>query len=429
MSWPICYPDAALSREQSQSWTQTHSRQWRRPLTQPWFYLHLQNSPSNPLRLRKAQTTLLSQMRSAGETCSVSFTTPCLAIVGCSVLLKRCWPGVFRDVKHFISHCAECQKLRLLQPTFTPSPRSTFNTEPFRGVSMDTLGPFEPDGRGFTDIIAFVDAFTRWIELVPVSETSAVETAAALLQIVGRFGVPKFLRSDNAPDYTSKVISELLTLLGTERKLCLPYHPQANGLVERSHRETLRHLRALASSVTNFGKKWSTFLPLTQRIINASWHSAIGTSPARLLFAGRLNLDKGILPNSPTQPNGGEEEGTISLTPQEASDFVLELAKAQDALLRQSDDFQNDYFASRNGAPPSAPTSYELGDLQPIFKIRNGLERTVHGRRSTGRHLHRQGPCLGPDSEASPGTSQALQVGSRRRRCSHQCSLQQSLPR
>ena len=125
----------------------------------------------------------------------------------------------------------------------------------------------------------------------------------------------------------------------------------------------MRHLRALASSVTNFGKKWSTFLPLTQRIINASWHSAIGSSPARLLFAGRLNLDKGILPSSPTQSNGGEGEGTISLTPQEASDFVLELAKAQDALLRQSVDFQNDYFASRNGAPPSAPTSYELGDL------------------------------------------------------------------
>ena len=40
--------------------------------------------------------------------------------------------------------------------------------------------------------------------------------------------------------------------------------------------------------------EWSRYLPLVQRILNATVHSSIGTSPANLLFGNSINLDSGI---------------------------------------------------------------------------------------------------------------------------------------
>jgi hypothetical protein len=44
---------------------------------------------------------------------------------------------------------------------------------------------------------------------------------------------------------------------------------------------------------------WSDLLPLVQRSINASYHSAIGTSPAKILFGENLDLDRCLLTKTP----------------------------------------------------------------------------------------------------------------------------------
>jgi hypothetical protein len=44
---------------------------------------------------------------------------------------------------------------------------------------------------------------------------------------------------------------------------------------------------------------WSDLLPLVQRSINASYHSAIGTSPAKILFGNNLDLDRCLLTKTP----------------------------------------------------------------------------------------------------------------------------------
>jgi hypothetical protein len=53
----------------------------------------------------------------------------------------------------------------------------------------------------------------------------------------------------------------------------------------------MRHLRAL---IFHSHDRWSMFIPLAQRIINASVHSSTGVTPASLLFGNCVNLDRGI---------------------------------------------------------------------------------------------------------------------------------------
>jgi hypothetical protein len=55
----------------------------------------------------------------------------------------------------------------------------------------------------------------------------------------------------------------------------------------------MRHLRTIIFE-KNVLSDWSINLSMVQRIINASEHESIGTSPYKILFGNVINLDKGI---------------------------------------------------------------------------------------------------------------------------------------
>jgi len=42
------------------------------------------------------------------------------------------------------------------------------------------------------------------------------------------------------------------------------------------------------------------YVPLVQRIINSSYHSALGCSPSHLLYGGRIDLDRGLIFRKPS---------------------------------------------------------------------------------------------------------------------------------
>ncbi|KAF2888645.1 hypothetical protein ILUMI_17528 [Ignelater luminosus] len=58
------------------------------------------------------------------------------------------------------------------------------------------------------------------------------------------FGIPKTLLSDHGPDFTTKLIKDLMKLFTTRHILSSPSHPQSNGALERSHltlKDYLKH--------------------------------------------------------------------------------------------------------------------------------------------------------------------------------------------
>ena len=89
-------------------------------------------------------------------------------------------------------------------------------------------------------------------------------------------------------------MASLTKRLGIHHEWTAPYSKEENGIVERVNKETLRHLRNIIFD-KRVGKKWSKFLPLVQRVINSSKHSATGLTPAQIVFPNGIQLDKGIL--------------------------------------------------------------------------------------------------------------------------------------
>ncbi len=205
------------------------------------------------------------------------------------------WPTMTQDVQDFIRSCPVCQKVRLGQGSMAAALATTTVKEPFEVVAIDTVGPLPADAYGNMFIIAVIDCFSRFIELRPAKAATALDAATVLLDVFGRYGAPRALRSDQGAQFTSSVVGNFLKLLGVDRQLTVPYRPESNGLIERANKEIGRHLRSLVME-QRVMETWSMSLPLVQRILNATpkeddWHIA-GTHPfRRTSVAPGLELD------------------------------------------------------------------------------------------------------------------------------------------
>jgi transposase InsO family protein len=102
-----------------------------------------------------------------------------------------------------------------------------------------------------------VDRCTHWTEAIPLRLTAPDSCASALIEDwISRFGVPQRITSDRGPQFTSAVWSTLTNRLGIKSHLTSPYHPQANGAVERFHHRLKDFLRARLA-----GSDWPSHLP------------------------------------------------------------------------------------------------------------------------------------------------------------------------
>jgi transposase InsO family protein len=164
-------------------------------------------------------------------------------------------------------------------------------------IAIDTFGPLPISPHGFKYVFAIVCCFTTFVELVPSFDNTAISAANALLTVFGRYGLPYYLRSDNAPNFTSNILAALRSLLDISADFTIPYRPQSNGIVERRIGTVLNHLRALIYVDVDVTSNWSFLLPIVQRICNATYVSSIGCSPSELIFGSGLHLNRGLTTN------------------------------------------------------------------------------------------------------------------------------------
>jgi hypothetical protein len=216
-----------------------------------------------------------------------------------------CWEGQAREVAKFIKSCPSCQKTNVNRKV-PPRAQSALEPEyPGHILCCDLIGPIRDSDNNKRYISVMLDGFARHVELESLASKRSDVVADALLRYCARYGVPKYIRTDGGGEYTAAIISDLMVMLGSARSLVLPYLSRANGTVERVNKEVMRHLRHLVINRRDTGR-WDHYLPMAQRIVNATINSATGYAPSQIMFGASFDLNRAFLAGGPMPPPASE---------------------------------------------------------------------------------------------------------------------------
>jgi len=166
------------------------------------------------------------------------------------------WPELKNDVKKWVSECLLCQKAKVNRHTHRPPGFLPCPTQRFTIVHIDIVGPLPAEVGSPRYLLTMIDSFTRWIEVFPLVEITALNVCKGFLfSWVSRFGPPLTLISDKGKQFCSELMSNMNKVLGINMIRTTSYNPKANGLVERFH-------RTLKAALMTKAKSWLEELPI-----------------------------------------------------------------------------------------------------------------------------------------------------------------------
>lgn len=194
------------------------------------------------------------------------------------------WPGIRRDCRQWAKECHQCQRCKVTRHTTAPYTAFKSPSARFQHIHMDIIGPL-PLSASHRYCLTIVDRFTRWPEAYPLTDITADTCSSAFISgWVARFGCPERITTDRGRQFESRLFRRIAALIGATHLTTTAYHPAANGLVERLHRQLKAAITCHASS------QWTEALPIVLLGIRSAWKDDIQSSAAELVYGEPLRL-------------------------------------------------------------------------------------------------------------------------------------------
>ena len=209
------------------------------------------------------------------------------------ILQSYYWPGMDNDITRHIQTCHTCQvrkPSRTPPPLMSPLPQCT---APNQRIHADLFGPLTTVGKSKKMILCVTDAFTKYVELVALTDKEALTVTSAIFnRWICRFGLPLEIITDQGREFNNKMSEELYSLLKIHYQTTSARHPQCNSQAEVCNKTIAKYLNSFVDKST---LDWEQYLPPLMFSYNTSFHRSIKNTPYMLTF--------GMEPRLPSFPN------------------------------------------------------------------------------------------------------------------------------
>jgi hypothetical protein len=141
-------------------------------------------------------------------------------------VLQRCyWLQARNDVEKW---CRQCDTYAASRGPWTRNwgQMQQYNHGyPVERIAIDVVGPFPRSSRGNRCLLIVMGYVTKWPEAYAIHNQEALTVAESLVtNFLGRFGVPRELRSDHGHSFESRLLEEgslVVTIVLHESETCL----------------------------------------------------------------------------------------------------------------------------------------------------------------------------------------------------------------
>ena len=175
---------------------------------------------------------------------------------------------------------------------------------PLDRLATDILDPLPETPRGNRFILVVSDSSTKWVEIFAVPKFTAVTCAEKMLnEVIGRFGCPYDIHSDQGRNYESHIFAELCHLLEIRKTRTTPGNPRCNGQVERFNRTLVRMIKAYLKGQQ---REWDRNLGCLAAAYRATPHESTGMTPNLLMLGREVRLPAEVIVGSSTCHPGEE---------------------------------------------------------------------------------------------------------------------------
>ncbi|XP_054707489.1 uncharacterized protein K02A2.6-like [Uloborus diversus] len=221
------------------------------------------------------------------------------------------WQGIDSSITSFVQNCAACVSTRNDPSRIKRHPWEWPNG-PWQRIHVDFAGPFM--GKMF---LVVVDAFSKWVEVMPMKNITSNLTIEYLRVIFAHYGLPLTVVSDNGRSFTSYEFRQFLKMNGIKHSPSAPYHPATNGQAEKLVQGFKASLKSSQSEPGDINVKLQRYL-MQYRITP---HSLTGETPSFLFLKRCIRTRLDILkPN--VREHVMQKQSSHCLTEEITREFV-----------------------------------------------------------------------------------------------------------
>src|SRR4051812_19604105 len=184
---------------------------------------------------------------------------------------------------------------------------------------------------GRTHLLVALDKFTKWIEAVPITSSTALTAVNFIKSIIFRFGVLHNIITDNGTNFIANEFQSFCQKLGIKINYASVAHPQSNGQVEKANGLVCGGIKKrLLAPLEKAAGNWVEELPAVLWSLRTTPNTSTQYTPFFMVYGAEALLLHDLKFRAPRISGYEEEEAEEALQDnKDTSDEVRDTALAR----------------------------------------------------------------------------------------------------